>query len=156
MQVILTLAAIGALRRRRRHRRPLAAHPERAARSAWRCSGSSASSPALAAGAGVGRGRRRPRRRRRGLRRRRRSPSASALLGGGDVKLLAAGALWLGAAALGPFLLATVLAGGVLAVAFLLAGLLRRRAAGAAAASLPYGIAIAAGGILVSAGALWT
>ena len=76
------------------------------------------------------------------------------LLGGGDAKLIAAGALWLGAAALGPFLLATVLAGGVLAVAFVVAGLLRRR--GAAAASLPYGIAIAAGGILVSAGALWT
>ena len=41
------------------------------------------------------------------------------LLGGGDVKLLAAGALWLGAAALGPFLLATALAGGVLALGFL-------------------------------------
>jgi len=78
------------------------------------------------------------------------------LLGGGDAKLLAAGTLWLGAAALGPFLLATVLAGGLLAVAFLLAGLLRRRAPGTAAASLPYGIAIAAGGILASAGALWT
>jgi prepilin peptidase CpaA len=75
------------------------------------------------------------------------------LFGGGDAKLLAAGALWLGAAALGPFLLTTVLAGGVLAAGFLVAGLLSRRGA---AASLPYGIAIAAGGILVSAGGLWT
>jgi prepilin peptidase CpaA len=74
------------------------------------------------------------------------------LFGGGDAKLLAAGALWLGAGALGPFLVATVLAGGVLAIGFLVARGLRR---GGAAASLPYGIAIAAGGILVSAGGLW-
>ena len=40
------------------------------------------------------------------------------LLGGGDVKLLAAGVLWLGAAALGPYLLTTVLAGGALAAGF--------------------------------------
>jgi prepilin peptidase CpaA len=73
------------------------------------------------------------------------------LLGGGDAKLFAAGALWLGAAAVGPFLLATVLAGGVLAVGFLAAGMLRGPGAGA---GLPYGIAIAAGGILVSAGGL--
>jgi prepilin peptidase CpaA len=75
------------------------------------------------------------------------------LLGGGDAKLLAAGALWLGAAALGPFLLATALAGGALAIAFLLTGLVRRDAV---AAGLPYGIAIAAGGILASAGAALT
>ena len=51
------------------------------------------------------------------------SPSAALafrfrLLGGGDAKLLAAGTLWLGAAALGPYLLVTVLAGGLMAVAF--------------------------------------
>jgi prepilin peptidase CpaA len=74
------------------------------------------------------------------------------LLGGGDVKLIAAAALWLGAAALGPFLLATALAGGALAVGFLLLRLLGR---GGVAAGLPYGIAIAAGGIFVSAGAAW-
>ena len=74
------------------------------------------------------------------------------LLGGGDVKLIAAAALWLGAAALGPFLLATALAGGALAVGFLLARHARREGL---AAGLPYGIAIAAGGILVSAGAAW-
>jgi prepilin peptidase CpaA len=74
-------------------------------------------------------------------------------LGGGDVKLLAAGALWLGAAALGPYLLATVLAGGALAVLFVTWRLaLPARAAGP---SLPYGVAIAAGGILTTAGALW-
>ena len=76
------------------------------------------------------------------------------LLGGGDAKLLAAGALWLGAAALGPFLLATVLAGGALAVAFMVAGFVQRRRDGTAAPSLPYGVAIAAGGILASAGML--
>jgi prepilin peptidase CpaA len=73
------------------------------------------------------------------------------LLGGGDVKLIAAAALWLGAAALGPFLLATALAGGALAIGFLLTRHLRE----GLAAGLPYGIAIAAGGILVSAGATW-
>lgn len=74
------------------------------------------------------------------------------LLGGGDAKLLAAAVLWLGAAALGPFLLATALAGGLLAVGFLLARPLRWTGA---AAGLPYGVAIAAGGILVSAGGVW-
>lgn len=71
------------------------------------------------------------------------------LFGGGDAKLFAAGALWLGAGGIGPFVLATVLAGGALALAFLVIRLVRR-----AAVSLPYGIAIAAGGILVSVGAL--
>jgi len=74
------------------------------------------------------------------------------LLGGGDVKLIAAAALWLGAAALGPFLLATAVAGGALAIGFLLTRNLRREGL---AAGLPYGIAIAVGGILVSAGAAW-
>jgi prepilin peptidase CpaA len=75
------------------------------------------------------------------------------VLGGGDVKLLAAGALWLGAPALGPYLLATVLAGGALAVLFVAWRLaLPGRAAGP---SLPYGVAIAAGGILTTAGGLW-
>jgi prepilin peptidase CpaA len=73
------------------------------------------------------------------------------LLGGGDVKLIAAAALWLGAAALGPFLLVTALAGGALALGFLVWRLIGR----GGASGLPYGIAIAAGGILVSAGATW-
>ena len=41
-----------------------------------------------------------------------------AILGGGDVKLIAAGALWFGLAGLAPFLLTTVLAGGLLAMLF--------------------------------------
>ncbi|HVL22367.1 MAG TPA: prepilin peptidase [Amaricoccus sp.] len=78
------------------------------------------------------------------------------LIGGGDVKLLAAAALWLGAAALLPFLMATALAGGLLAVAFLVVALLRRDGAGPGGkVALPYGIAIAAGAILATGGALW-
>jgi prepilin peptidase CpaA len=71
------------------------------------------------------------------------------LLGGGDVKLLAAGALWLGAEALGTYLVATVLAGGLLAMGFVLWHLVvgRRRAG---MTSLPYAVAIAAGGILTT------
>ena len=77
------------------------------------------------------------------------------LLGGGDVKLLAAGALWLGTGELGAFLTATVLAGGLLAVGFIawqrvLPGWRYRTAR----VSLPYAIAIAAGGILATAAAL--
>lgn len=74
------------------------------------------------------------------------------LLGGGDVKLLAAGALWTGAPAAGAFLMATVLAGGVLALGFLIAGIASRGFGGLARKpSLPYGVAIAAGGILTTA-----
>ena len=74
------------------------------------------------------------------------------ILGGGDVKLLAAAALWLGAAALMPFLMATALAGGLLAVAFLAWALVRRDRGRVA---LPYGIAIAAGGVAMTGGGLW-
>jgi prepilin peptidase CpaA len=76
------------------------------------------------------------------------------LLGGGDVKLLAAGALWLGAAALGSYLVATVLAGGLLAIGFLLWHLVAGRR-GAGKTSLPYAVAIAAGGILTTLGPAW-
>ncbi|MFO1209423.1 MAG: prepilin peptidase [Amaricoccus sp.] len=77
------------------------------------------------------------------------------LLGGGDVKLLAAGALWLGTGELGAFLTATVLAGGLLAVGFVawqrvLPGWRYRTAT----VSLPYAIAIAAGGIFATAAGL--
>jgi prepilin peptidase CpaA len=74
------------------------------------------------------------------------------LLGGGDVKLLAAGALWLGAAALLPYLTATALAGGALALVFVGWQL----AMPGRKPSLPYGMAIAAGGILTTGGAIWT
>ena len=69
------------------------------------------------------------------------------LLGGGDVKLLAAGGVWLGADAVASFLLLTALAGGILALVWIM----RRSFAPpicAEAAALPYGVAIAAGGIL--------
>ncbi len=72
------------------------------------------------------------------------------VLGGGDVKLLAAAALWTGAAALLPFLMATAVAGGLLAFLFLVRP---RRAARPVA--VPYGVAIAAGGIALTGGALW-
>jgi prepilin peptidase CpaA len=68
------------------------------------------------------------------------------LMGGGDVKLLAAGALWLGTPALASYLLLTVLSGGALALLFLVREGLAGRSAGARA-SLPYGLAIATGGI---------
>ena len=61
------------------------------------------------------------------------------------MKLLAAGALWLGAAALGPYLMVTVLAGGLMAVVFFAWHLVQP--GGASRPSLPYAVAIAAGGI---------
>ena len=75
------------------------------------------------------------------------------VFGGGDAKLLAAGALWVGAGGLAPFLGATALLGGVLAVGALawVGATGRRAGAGLAAGpSLPYGVAIAAGGVAVS------
>lgn len=71
------------------------------------------------------------------------------VMGGGDVKLLAVGALWTGAAGAGPFLVATALAGGALALGFLI---VRPKDAAGRPMSLPYGVAIAAGGILATAG----
>lgn len=71
---------------------------------------------------------------------------ALGLAGGGDVKLAAAATLWLGVGSVGPFLVVTALAGGVLGLVYLGLGAFRRRA-GRAAPSLPYGIALAAGGL---------
>ncbi len=79
--------------------------------------------------------------------------------GGGDAKLLAAAALWLGPKAALPFVLATALAGGALGLGLILA---RKGLVGAAASAgpawlsrlfaqdgdLPYGIAIAVGALL--------
>jgi prepilin peptidase CpaA len=78
--------------------------------------------------------------------------------GGGDVKLLAAAALWLGPQAGSQFVLWTAVAGGVLALTLVLL----RRAAGpltpfapgwakpliAPGGPAPYGVAICAGGVL--------
>ena len=76
-------------------------------------------------------------------------------IGGGDAKLFAACALWLGLPALAPFLFWTAMAGGVLSMVLMVA---RRRTAGGPAdgwaaklltpgAPVPYGLAISAGAL---------
>jgi prepilin peptidase CpaA len=79
-------------------------------------------------------------------------------VGGGDAKLLAAVALWLGWPALLPFLLATALAGGALAIILLqmrsamLKSYMERGPAWvsrlATSPDAPYGLAIAIGGLI--------
>lgn len=80
------------------------------------------------------------------------------LLGGGDAKLLAVSALWIGFTDLMPFITAVTIAGGLLAVLFLTvrsvpvgaftlpewAARLHKRGNG-----IPYGLAICAGGLFV-------
>ncbi|MDY0883291.1 prepilin peptidase [Dongia soli] len=72
---------------------------------------------------------------------------AQDLFGGGDVKLLTALALWTGFADLPRLLLVTTLAGGLLALGILIWRRLRLASGGVIDQRLPYGIAIAAGGI---------
>lgn len=83
---------------------------------------------------------------------------AAGWIGGGDAKLFAAASLWLGWTGAPAFLLATALAGGVLAVVLmnLRAGWLRPLFASAPAwvgrlaapgGAVPYGVAIAVGGL---------
>jgi len=73
------------------------------------------------------------------------------LVGGGDVKLLAAGAVWLGLGGVAPFLMLTALIGGGLSLVWI-----ARRALtptlGEQSLELPYGVAISAGGILATIG----
>lgn len=76
---------------------------------------------------------------------------AGGVWGGGDAKLVAAIALWIGMADLPRFLLVTALAGGMLALWYLGRRCLAVRAGGVAAEQaeprhLPYGLAIAVGG----------
>lgn len=84
------------------------------------------------------------------------------LMGGGDVKLMAAAALWAGPMLVLPFLFITAAAGGVLALVMLSPfGMLIPHAPTAlfrdgirpkrAKQSMPYGIAIAASGLFVAA-----
>lgn len=86
---------------------------------------------------------------------------ARRLLGGGDVKLLAAVGLWSGFAQLPLLLMATALAGGALAIAYLspMQNFLPLRSGGSAVRGdlcsrlqepIPFGIAIAFGGICVA------
>ena len=74
-------------------------------------------------------------------------------IGGGDVKLITAACLFFGAHDIPAFILATALAGGVVSLAALAHALTQRVAArGSAAipaATIPYGAAIAAGGLWV-------
>jgi prepilin peptidase CpaA len=87
---------------------------------------------------------------------------ARGMVGGGDVKLLAAASLWVGAAAVPALLTATALLGGVMALAFL-TPLARLGAAGRARAAesggaafgavrnpIPYGVAIAGAALAVT------
>jgi prepilin peptidase CpaA len=81
---------------------------------------------------------------------------AAGLFGGGDVKLFAAAALWAGFADLAVLMLVMTLVGGVLAGAVAVRCLVLRRLApaggqpaGLRGQPLPYGVAIAAGGLAV-------
>lgn len=87
---------------------------------------------------------------------------SSGFIGGGDAKLLAAAGIWFGWPALVPFLIFTAIAGGVLALASTLWALERDgREEGwlkrclSLKPDLPYGVAIAAGGILAFPGTWW-
>ncbi len=79
---------------------------------------------------------------------------ATGKFGGGDVKLLAAAALWAGAAGIVPLLIVTTLVGGVLALIQLAPRVFNRFALlvrptlhiSTTFRTLPYGVAIAAGG----------
>lgn len=81
-------------------------------------------------------------------------------IGGGDAKLLAAASLWIGWPAVLPFVLATAVAGGALALALLQmrSGLLRRYFTGGPGwlerlategGDAPYGVAICAGALFI-------
>lgn len=82
---------------------------------------------------------------------------ATGAIGGGDAKLFAAVALYVGAAWFLPYIFVVAVAGGVLAGVVLVIRWISRRAGGIAwldhlakaGAGIPYGIAIAAGGLFV-------
>jgi len=69
------------------------------------------------------------------------------VLGGGDIKLMAALAVWLTPIELGRFVLCTMMAGGVVGGFYLLVGLVRRLRdkSAPAASSVPYALAIVVG-----------
>ena len=70
---------------------------------------------------------------------------SAGLLGGGDVKLFAAAGLWFDLRSAVTFVPMVFLAGGLVAVAYLLARPFRRSAGGRESRRVPYGIAIALG-----------
>jgi prepilin peptidase CpaA len=71
--------------------------------------------------------------------------------GGGDVKLLSATSLWAGPGMVLSLLFVTALAGGVLSIMILARSRLKGRVRIFAKPRVPYGIAIAAGGLYVAA-----
>jgi prepilin peptidase CpaA len=74
------------------------------------------------------------------------------MIGGGDVKLMAAVALWAGPIRLPLLIIATALAGGVVAILLLLYrwGIRVRTREKSSPTVMPYGVAIAAGGLMVA------
>lgn len=79
---------------------------------------------------------------------------ASGMMGGGDAKLIPVMALWAGPDNLAPFLLLMALAGGLIALAMVVVRLVRARIHGPdvkAPGSIPYALAIAAGGLSFTA-----
>lgn len=90
---------------------------------------------------------------------------SAGVFGGGDAKLLAAAALWIGGAQLIVYMMLTVYAGGLLAVAVLvyrrlpLPGWLAERSWAARLhdrkSGIPYGVAIAAGAVGVLPATVW-
>jgi len=83
---------------------------------------------------------------------------ASGQMGGGDIKLLACLGLWMNFMAAIWFIASTLIAGGVLALAFIATRPLRhrknQRTGRSASRKIPYGIAITAGACLIFAGQL--
>jgi prepilin peptidase CpaA len=82
---------------------------------------------------------------------------ATGQMGGGDVKLLACLGLWMSFSAAVWLLASTLIAGGVLALAFIASRPFRKRPAESrrtASKNIPYGLAIAAGACLVFSGQL--
>ena len=76
---------------------------------------------------------------------------SAGVFGGGDVKLLTATTLWAGPSLVLPFLVVTALAGGLLSLAVLLRmQLVGHGLPGAAKPNVPYGVAIATGGLYVA------
>jgi prepilin peptidase CpaA len=72
------------------------------------------------------------------------------LLGGGDVKLMVAVSLWAGPALVLPFVFITGIAGGLLSLAMIAPRLIAREGALLAGPPVPYGVAVAAGGLYVA------
>jgi prepilin peptidase CpaA len=72
------------------------------------------------------------------------------LIGGGDVKLMAAVALWAGPTLVLPSIFLTGVAGGFLSLAMIAPRLFARAGGIFAGPPVPYGIAVAAGGLYVA------